>query len=196
MFSSLTAGSPSAALLMCLGRLESHLTTCGGRGLVNEQLSLADIVVWSTLYMLLAPDATATEGNHTPPLILTPTHTHTHTHTHTLILTHTHTVYHQNYPKVCAWFISLAQQEIFTAAVWRASNDAGYEAYKLSVLGQGSKVTAPAPPTSGLPSSEKPSKVTVVGKEESKSKSVPVPVRSSVCVCVCVCVCVHVSVAS
>ena len=38
------------------------MTTCGGSFLVQEQLSLADIATWATLYALLAPENTASNG--------------------------------------------------------------------------------------------------------------------------------------
>ncbi len=59
--SSLVSGRPSHDLLACLGRLEGHLNTGSGRSLVGDQPTLADIVVWSTLYVLLAPDAPDSE---------------------------------------------------------------------------------------------------------------------------------------
>jgi glutathione S-transferase len=60
--STLIGGAPSESLCVCLGRLESHMTTCGGGFLVQERLSLADVVIWATLYALLAPESTASSG--------------------------------------------------------------------------------------------------------------------------------------
>ena len=62
VMTTLTSGSASDGLLVCLSRLESHLATCDGQGLVNNQLSLADVAIWSTLYLLLAPEASDTAG--------------------------------------------------------------------------------------------------------------------------------------
>ena len=50
---------------MSLSRLESHLTTCGGQYIVHDELSLSDVVVWSTLYVLLAPDGNISQGMQT-----------------------------------------------------------------------------------------------------------------------------------
>ena len=47
---------------MCLGRLEGHMTTCGGQYLLEEELSLADVLVWATLYTLVAPEAPTSES--------------------------------------------------------------------------------------------------------------------------------------
>ena len=38
------------------------MTTCGGGFLVQERLSLADVVIWAALYALLAPESTASSG--------------------------------------------------------------------------------------------------------------------------------------
>ena len=38
------------------------MSTCGGSFLVQERLSLADVVIWATLYGLLAPESTASNG--------------------------------------------------------------------------------------------------------------------------------------
>ena len=62
MKATLIGGSPSESLCVCLGRLESHMTTCGGSFLVQERLSLADVAIWATLYALLAPESTASNG--------------------------------------------------------------------------------------------------------------------------------------
>lgn len=106
------SGDLSHDLLVCLGRLESHLSTC--RGYIVQGLTLSDIVSWASLYVLLAPD-----GN-SPQVI------------------------HTDYPLVCRWFISLARQDTFTVATWKASRDTGYEAFRDFVLGK-SKVQASTP---------------------------------------------------
>ena len=62
MKATLISGTPSESLCVCLGRLESHMTTCGGGFLVQERLSLADVAIWATLYALLAPESTASSG--------------------------------------------------------------------------------------------------------------------------------------
>ena len=62
MKATLIGGAPSESLCVCLGRLESHMTTCGGGFLVQERLSLADVVIWAALYALLAPESTASSG--------------------------------------------------------------------------------------------------------------------------------------
>ena len=62
MKATLIGGVPSESLCVCLGRLESHMTTCGGGFLVQERLSLADVAIWATLYALLAPESTASNG--------------------------------------------------------------------------------------------------------------------------------------
>ena len=36
---------------------------------------------------------------------------------------------HKDYPLVCRWFISLARRDHFTSAVWKASNDVGFDAF-------------------------------------------------------------------
>ena len=36
---------------------------------------------------------------------------------------------HRDYPLVCRWFISLARRDHFTSAVWKASNDIGFDAF-------------------------------------------------------------------
>ena len=33
------------------------MTTCGGQYLLQDRLSLADVVVWATFYVLLSPEA-------------------------------------------------------------------------------------------------------------------------------------------
>ena len=52
-----------------------------------------------------------------------------HTHTHNIV------AFHKDYPLVCRWFISLAKHDPFTSAVWKASEDQGYDALKKFVLG-------------------------------------------------------------
>lgn len=62
VFSSISTSSLSEGLLVCLGRLESHMTTCGGQYLLQDAVSLADIVVWATLYVVLAPEAATSQS--------------------------------------------------------------------------------------------------------------------------------------
>lgn len=59
--STVAAGEPTHDLLTCLGRLESHLSL-GHHYLIPEGLSLADIAVWSRLYVLLSPDNPQSQG--------------------------------------------------------------------------------------------------------------------------------------
>ena len=59
--SAVAAGEPTHDLLTCLSRLESHLSL-GHQYLIPEGLSLADVVVWSRLYVLLSPDTHMTQG--------------------------------------------------------------------------------------------------------------------------------------
>ncbi|XP_064397702.1 methionine--tRNA ligase, cytoplasmic-like isoform X2 [Halichondria panicea] len=121
--SSLVSGRPSHDLLACLGRLEGHLNTGSGRSLVGDQPTLADIVVWSTLYVLLAPDAPDS--------------------------------FHGDYPRVCSWFISLAQLEEFTTSVWKASSDRGYDLFRTITLRLGgarnTPISAHPPPVKSAP---------------------------------------------
>ena len=37
------------------------MTTCGGQYLLQDKLSLADVVVWASLYVLLSPEATTSQ---------------------------------------------------------------------------------------------------------------------------------------
>ena len=55
------SGSLSHELLVCLGRLESHLTNCP-QFMVGEALSLADVVTWAALYVLLSPEGSTPPG--------------------------------------------------------------------------------------------------------------------------------------
>ena len=57
MSESVQSGSLSDRLLTCLGRLESHMTTCGGQYLLADALSMADVLVWATLYVVATPEA-------------------------------------------------------------------------------------------------------------------------------------------
>ena len=45
-------------------------------------------------------------------------------------------VFHRLTPHVCKWFISLARREEFTAAIWKASGDVGYQGYVNFLLGK------------------------------------------------------------
>ena len=55
---SVPSGTLSEGLLTCLGRLESHMTTCGGLYLLEDAPCMADVLVWATLYVATAPEAT------------------------------------------------------------------------------------------------------------------------------------------
>ena len=55
------SGSLSHELLVCLGRLESHLTNYP-QFMVGETLSLADVVTWAALYVLLSPEGSTPQG--------------------------------------------------------------------------------------------------------------------------------------
>ena len=57
----MVSGSLSHELLVCLGRLESHLTNCP-QFMVGETLSLADVVTWAALYVLLSPEGSTPSG--------------------------------------------------------------------------------------------------------------------------------------
>ena len=57
----MVSGSLSHELLVCLGRLESHLTNCP-QFMVGETLSLADVVTWAALYVLLSPEGSTPPG--------------------------------------------------------------------------------------------------------------------------------------
>ena len=61
MKSTMISGSLSHELLVCLGRLESHLTNCP-QFMVGEGLSLADVVTWAALYVLLSPEGSTPPG--------------------------------------------------------------------------------------------------------------------------------------
>ena len=49
---------------------------------------------------------------------------------------------HKDHPELCRWFSSLRRQEKFTTAVWKASRDKGYDAYRNFLLG---KIPLPVP---------------------------------------------------
>ena len=56
-----------------------------------------------------------------------------------------HSALHKDYPLVCRWFISLARRDQFTSAVWKASDDIGFDAFHDFVQGTGkTQVVAPA----------------------------------------------------
>ena len=51
---------------------------------------------------------------------------------------------HKDYPLVCRWFISLARRDQFTSAVWKASDDVGFDAFRDFVQGtRKTQVVAP-----------------------------------------------------
>ena len=52
----------SEGLLTCLGQIENQVSTCGSQYLLKDGLSLADVVVWASLYSLLAPEATTSQS--------------------------------------------------------------------------------------------------------------------------------------
>lgn len=103
--STVAAGEPTHDLLTCLGRLESHLSL-GHHYLIPEGLSLADIAVWSRLYVLLSPDNPQSQG--------------------------TIHVFHKDHPLVCQWFISLSRLNHFTTAQWKDSGSAAHLKYILA----------------------------------------------------------------
>ena len=39
-------------------------------------------------------------------------------------------VFHRDFPLVCRWFISLARQDAFSAALEKASQDGGFSSYR------------------------------------------------------------------
>ena len=111
-------------------------------------------------------------------------------------------VLHRVAPLVCQWFISLARKEPFTAAIWKASGDVGYQGYLDFLLGKNVGVATPCNNScvekhQGFPSSKsKPEKC--VYEHEAKpivsGFMYSVCVCVYVCVCVCVCLCMHVCV--
>ena len=114
-------------------------------------------------------------------------------------------VLHRVAPLVCQWFISLARKEPFTAAIWKASGDVGYQGYLDFLLGKNVGVATPCNNScvekhQGFPSSKsKPEKCVY----EHEAKPIVSGFMYSVCVfvyeCVCqytfvsVCVCVCLS---
>ena len=52
-------------------------------------------------------------------------------------------IHHRVAPQVCQWFISLARKEPFTAAIWKASGDLGYQGYLDFLLGKNVGVATP-----------------------------------------------------
>lgn len=77
---------------------------------------------------------------------------------------------------MCRWFISLAKRKQFTAAVWKASNDIGYDAYRDFILKRGrysSVKSVSSPFEAGQSSSSRPDssgrKPTVKAKTASKT---------------------------
>ena len=101
-------------------------------------------------------------------------------------------IHHRVAPPVCQWFISLACKERFTAAIWKASGDLGYQGYLDFLLG---KNVGAATPCNNSP----------VGKHQDgfhpqpercgnghEAKLIVSGLMYSVCVSVCVCLCVCV----
>ena len=60
----LKSGSPSEELHACLKKLEDQLSLPNTKYLMpsSTSLSLVDVAVWATLYVLLAPENAAVEG--------------------------------------------------------------------------------------------------------------------------------------
>ena len=56
------SGELTDRLLVCLGRLGSHMTTCGGQYLLEDAPSVADILVWSSLYVVTSPEAATSKS--------------------------------------------------------------------------------------------------------------------------------------
>ena len=56
-------GTSTHELEVCLARLNSHLTTTSGQYLVRDSLSLADVVTWASLYVLLAPNGSSVDDS-------------------------------------------------------------------------------------------------------------------------------------
>ncbi len=63
--------------------------------------------------------------------------------------------FHGDYPRVCSWFISLAQLEEFTTSVWKASSDRGYDLFRTITLRLGgarnTPISAHPPPVKSAP---------------------------------------------
>jgi len=56
------SGELTDKLLVCLGRLESHMTTCGGQYLLEGAPSMADVLVWSSLFAATSPEAVTSKS--------------------------------------------------------------------------------------------------------------------------------------
>ena len=61
-----------------------------------------------------------------------------------LDLFHLTVALHKDYPLVCRWFISLARRDHFTSAVWKASNDVGFDAFRDFIKGSKKPASLPA----------------------------------------------------
>ena len=72
-------------------------------------------------------------------------------------------VLHSLSPLVCKWFISLARREPFTAAVWLASGDVGYQGYLDFLLG---KVVGVATQERGVAPEQQQTTKPSVGRQE------------------------------
>ena len=73
---------------------------------------------------------------------------------------------HKDYPLVCRWFISLARRDHFTSAIWKASNDVGFDAFHDYI--KGSK--KPLPTSSSSSSSQPQEGGAAAGRAQTKGK--------------------------
>ena len=85
---------------------------------------------------------------------------------------------HKDYPLVCRWFITLAQRDHFTSAVWKASNDVGFDAFHSFVKGAKKSHSVPVESdgvlqVKGKGQNLKPSKHVTGSKSKSSSQQVP-----------------------
>ena len=76
---------------------------------------------------------------------------------------------------VCQWFISLTQRDQFTSAVWKASNDVGFDAFRDFI--KGTKKSAALPSEEGASKRPQPK---VKGHQSTKQSKPGVGVKSSV----------------
>lgn len=126
----LKCGTPSEQLHGCLKKLEDELSLPNTKYLIpsSTSLSLVDIAVWATLYLLMTPENSSeiTEGIIVKCI------------THIILLCinilvsnnyYTFAALHSGYPNVSTWFKTFLKESSFCSAVSKASNDAGYTAY-------------------------------------------------------------------
>ncbi|KAL5510653.1 hypothetical protein EMCRGX_G006239, partial [Ephydatia muelleri] len=94
-------------------------------------------VVWSSLYPILAPES-AGSGGLVFGLVCSCMHNMKRGSQNQM-----DGIHHRVAPQVCQWFISLARKEPFTAAIWKASGDVGYQGYLDFLLGKDVGVATP-----------------------------------------------------